>query len=54
MRSKGGLYFVHKVYETTNLDEAAAMVTQSGWVIISAVEQKERDLFLLGFTEAIP
>ena len=54
MRSKGGLYFVHKVYETTNLDEAAAMLTQGGWVIIAAVKQKDGYLFSLGFTEAIP
>ena len=54
MRSKRGLFFVNKVYETTNLDEAAAMLTQGGWVIIAAVKQKDGYLFSLGFTETIP
>lgn len=46
-----GLSFVTKVYETTSLEEAAAMLNKGGWVIIAAAKQKNGYLFALGCTD---
>ena len=43
------LGYVTKIYETVDLDEAAAMLTQGGWVIIAAAKGRNGYLFSLGY-----
>ena len=45
------LGFVTKVYETIDLDEAAEMLTQDGWVMIAAAKGKDSYLFSLGYMD---
>ena len=51
MKIRKELMFVKRVYETKDLDEAAAMVNQGGWVIIAVVKQSDGYLFSLGYME---
>lgn len=49
VRIRPELQFVRKIYETTDIDEAAAMINQGGWVIIAAAKGKDGYLFSLGY-----
>ena len=42
---------ITKIYETSNLDEAAAMLNQDGWVMIAAAKGRKGYLFSLGHME---
>lgn len=54
MKIRAELSFVKRVYETSNLDEAAAMLNQGGWVIIAAAKRGDGYLFSLGYMEVSP
>lgn len=43
------LSLVTKVYETTDINKAIAMLNQGSWIIIAAAPQKDSYLFSLGF-----
>ena len=49
VRIRPELQVVRKIYETTDIDEAAAMINQGGWVIIAAAKGKDGYLFSLGY-----
>ncbi len=51
MKIRQELGLVTKIYETKDLSEAAAMLTQGGWVIIAAAKQEKEYLFSLGYME---
>lgn len=51
MKVRRELSYVTRVYETMDLDEAAAMLTQGGWVITAAAKGKEGYLFSLGYMD---
>ena len=42
---------VTKLHETRNIDEAAAMLNQGGWVIIAIAKGEDGYLFSLGYME---
>lgn len=42
------LSLVTKVHETTDINEAVAMLNQGSWIIIAAAPQKDGYLFSLG------
>lgn len=53
-KTRPELRFVTKVHETSDIDEAAAMLNQGGWVIIAAAKGKNGYLFSLGYLEINP
>ena len=42
---------ITKLHETRNIDEAAAMLNQGGWVIIAIAKGEDGYLFSLGYME---
>lgn len=53
-KTRPELRFVTKVHETSDIDEAAAMLNQGGWVIIAAAKGEDGYLFSLGYMEINP
>ena len=53
-KTRPELRFVTKVHETSDIDEAAAMLNQGGWVIIAAAKGKNGYRFSLGYLEINP
>ena len=45
------LGLVTKNHETSDIDDAAAMLNQGGWVIIAAAKGEDGYLFSLGYME---
>lgn len=50
-KNRPELRSVTKIHETRDIDEAAAMLNQGGWVIIAIAKGEDGYLFSLGYME---